>query len=200
MIQEDAWIENVEAALYLASSIICVWLAFTIRRKWWLAGLFLLAAVFLFFTFAEEISWGQRIFMIKTPRYFKRHNFQREISIHNLNSIQVYLHYLYVLAGGILSFGWLVKKRLARGKSVLTLLPDRQYMGYFLPTFLIYSYFLLSIWLSTLFQNSLFNMEGYLIWRDQEPAELLLVLGCFLWLLALNRVLAAGGQVDTAGG
>lgn len=63
-------------------------------------------------------------------------------------------------------------------------------MGYFLPTFLVYLYFVQSTWLAEIFQDPLFNMEGYLIWRDQEPAELLLVLGCFLWLLALNRIFA----------
>lgn len=104
MIQEDAWIENVEAVMYLLSALACVWLAYKSRQNRWLAGLFILAAVILLFVTVEEISWGQRIFMIKTPRYFKRHNFQREISVHNLMPIQWYLQYLYILVGGFLSF------------------------------------------------------------------------------------------------
>lgn len=44
----------------------------------------LVIAVFCFFAAGEEISWGQRIFHIKTPEYFAEHNAQDELNIHNL--------------------------------------------------------------------------------------------------------------------
>jgi len=40
--------------------------------------------VFLLLCFLEEISWGQRIFMVKTPVFFKAYNLQKETNIHNL--------------------------------------------------------------------------------------------------------------------
>ncbi len=42
-----------------------------------------LAAV-CFYAFMEEISWGQRIFDIESPDFFKRYNLQRETNVHNL--------------------------------------------------------------------------------------------------------------------
>ena len=37
-----------------------------------------------FFLFAmEEISWGQRVFLIESPELFLRHNAQQEINLHN---------------------------------------------------------------------------------------------------------------------
>ncbi|MBN1952330.1 MAG: hypothetical protein JW801_14110 [Bacteroidales bacterium] len=46
---------------------------------------YLLLALLFFFCFGEEISWGQRIFHVKTPDYISEVNAQQEINIHNLN-------------------------------------------------------------------------------------------------------------------
>jgi hypothetical protein len=48
------------------------------------SAVILAMAVFCFFSGGEEISWGQRIFHIKTPEYFAEHNTQDEMNIHNL--------------------------------------------------------------------------------------------------------------------
>jgi hypothetical protein len=50
----------------------------------------LLLGIFLFFCCMEEISWGQRIFHIKTPQYLLKTNDQREINIHNLHLFSSY--------------------------------------------------------------------------------------------------------------
>ncbi len=49
-------------------------------HRWFFAVL----ALALFYTVMEEISWGQRIFGIESPEFFKRHNLQREINLHNM--------------------------------------------------------------------------------------------------------------------
>ena len=37
-----------------------------------------------FFLFAmEEISWGQRVFLIESPELFLQHNYQKELNLHN---------------------------------------------------------------------------------------------------------------------
>ena len=43
-----------------------------------------LLALMLFFVAGEEISWGQRIFGVDTPEWFKVYNLQQETNIHNL--------------------------------------------------------------------------------------------------------------------
>jgi len=45
---------------------------------------FLLLAIVFFLGFGEEISWGQRIFNLKTPEVLKEINVQDEITIHNI--------------------------------------------------------------------------------------------------------------------
>jgi len=37
-----------------------------------------------FYVAMEEISWGQRILELQTPDFFRKHNIQKEINIHNL--------------------------------------------------------------------------------------------------------------------
>jgi hypothetical protein len=46
--------------------------------------LLLLLAIIFFVGFGEEISWGQRIFKIKTPEILTKINTQQEINIHNI--------------------------------------------------------------------------------------------------------------------
>lgn len=53
----------------------------------------------------EEISWGQRIFNLKTPETLTHINKQEEISIHNLSFIHTYLlHQSYMLVGFLGAF------------------------------------------------------------------------------------------------
>lgn len=48
-----------------------------------LFSLIIFGCVFLFGA-GEEISWGQRIFEIESPEFFKKHNSQMETNFHNL--------------------------------------------------------------------------------------------------------------------
>jgi hypothetical protein len=50
------------------------------KRNVW----FCLIAIFCFACFGEEISWGQRIFDLKTPALWSGLNLQKETNIHNL--------------------------------------------------------------------------------------------------------------------
>ncbi len=50
------------------------------RYRWF----FLILATSCFYVAMEEISWGQRLFNIETPEFFKEHNQQREMNLHNL--------------------------------------------------------------------------------------------------------------------
>ena len=50
------------------------------RYRWF----FTLLAIASFYTFMEEISWGQRLFNLATPEFFSEHSYQDEINLHNL--------------------------------------------------------------------------------------------------------------------
>jgi hypothetical protein len=50
------------------------------NRNWFA----LVFAVLLILLFAEEISWGQRIFGLGTPEIISQNSYQREINLHNL--------------------------------------------------------------------------------------------------------------------
>ncbi len=90
--EEDNIIENVGAASLLIASIICLFLfvrdtggndlyLFRTERNLFM----LLFAIIFFFGFAEEISWGQRIFGWETPAPVNAINTQGETNIHNMS-------------------------------------------------------------------------------------------------------------------
>lgn len=66
------------------------------------------------FAFLEEISYGQRLFGIKSPYYFERHNVHREINIHNLlpldSATEIASFAIFLVWGIILPFILLIKK------------------------------------------------------------------------------------------
>jgi len=85
-VKEDGIAEWLTVAGLLLGSLVCFSRFVKLFRKksaWFLLVTFLLG-LFLFFAAGEEISWGQRIFGIKTPEYFQEHNAQHETNLHNL--------------------------------------------------------------------------------------------------------------------
>ena len=64
----------------------------------------LLMGAVLIFGAGEEISWGQRIFGLKSPEYFMEHNSQQETNLHNLvlGSVRINLWIFSFLLSAIL--------------------------------------------------------------------------------------------------
>ena len=60
-----------------------LWLLKSQRSKLFLFMMALLA-LFFFFGAGEELSWGQRIFHVKSSEFFVEHNAQGEMNLHNL--------------------------------------------------------------------------------------------------------------------
>ncbi len=81
---EDNVIETLGALLYLLASILAAKAVLTSKydskRKFWIA----LLAILFFLCFAEEISWGQRLFGWQTPDWMRNANAQKETNLHNL--------------------------------------------------------------------------------------------------------------------
>ncbi|MDB5253243.1 MAG: hypothetical protein JWP27_2412 [Flaviaesturariibacter sp.] len=83
---EDGLVEWLTVFGLLLGSFTCFRRVVTLRRSRptiFLIFLILMGLV-LFFGAGEEVSWGQRLFGIQSPEYFKEHNAQGETNIHNL--------------------------------------------------------------------------------------------------------------------
>jgi len=91
--EEDGVFEYLTAILALVSSVML--LIWTVRRKKEVAlTLGLSLSIILFLFGMEELSWGQRIFLLETPQAFQKINMQGEINIHNISIFNRYLELL----------------------------------------------------------------------------------------------------------
>ncbi len=85
-VREDCFTEWLGVLALLSCAFLYFYRSFTIRfskgKKFLLCLLF--AGFIFIFGAGEEISWGQRIFNIKTPEFFMKHNAQQEMNLHNL--------------------------------------------------------------------------------------------------------------------
>lgn len=85
-VEEDGIVEWLTVVGLILGCLICVGRFTNLRklRRPWFLFVVLAMGLFLFFAAGEEISWGQRIFGIKSSEYFIEHNSQGETNIHNL--------------------------------------------------------------------------------------------------------------------
>jgi len=84
--REDGLLEMGTFAALIAGAGLFLVRAWSLRneRPKRFVSMLIIAAVVLVFGAGEEISWGQRIFGIETPEYFRAHNAQSETNFHNL--------------------------------------------------------------------------------------------------------------------
>jgi hypothetical protein len=152
-----------------------------LKNKLTLHGfLYGLLAIGLLFVCIEELSWGQRILKIASPSYFERHNIQQEITLHNLDVVQPRLVRIYILVGAYGAFAWIFASLFfPRLKE-----DDRHILNFVIPDWFISSYFFFTFFIYTLLEYiSRPYPGGFLLWRDQEPVELLLSLGFFSFVV-----------------
>ena len=83
---EDGVIEYGTVILLVASCVLTGtrWWRYHRQRSIRYTLISLIIVGFFFFVAGEEISWGQRIFALETTDYFKEHNDQEELNLHNL--------------------------------------------------------------------------------------------------------------------
>jgi hypothetical protein len=191
LIREDGPIEWLQAVLYFCASVLAFVAAvrFAGNRRSVHAALYFVFSIGLFFITMEEISWGQRILGFHPPVFFQKHNVQGEFTIHNLDFIQYhFLIPMYILVGFYGSFAWLVLRRLhpARRETFGWFVPDWFLVPCFLPLFAVYSYFRLGVY-AYWHRIAAFPIGGFVIWKDQEPAELLLALGFLFFTASILR-------------
>jgi len=178
LIQEDSEIEYTQAFFYFLSSMLSSYVSikFLKNKLAWHGLLYGMLAIGLLFISLEEISWGQRMFNIASPAYFESHNVQQEISLHNLDVLQSKLHKIYILLGAYGAFAWILASLFLSGLKA----NDSHIVNFVVPDWFISSYFFFTFLIYVLFDYISPPYEGgFLLWRDQEPVELLLSLGFF---------------------
>ncbi len=85
---EDGVVEYLSVFFWFIGILLTLYMILKMKiRKNFIVYLFLFIC---FISFGEEISWGQRIFNIKTPDFIAENNVQQELTLHNL----------YILCGG----------------------------------------------------------------------------------------------------
>jgi hypothetical protein len=84
--REDRLVEWLTVIGLLAGAYVCLNRAFRLgtSKGWMFLVTATLLGLLLILAAGEEISWGQRIFEIESPEYFKQHNTQQETNFHNL--------------------------------------------------------------------------------------------------------------------
>ncbi len=83
---EDGYIEWLTVLALVLGAAVCIKRAVTLwkeKNKRFLFFTIVLAGLYIFGA-GEEISWGQRVFNLTPPKFFKEHNIQSEMNIHNL--------------------------------------------------------------------------------------------------------------------
>ena len=139
---EDFYGEWAQVFLFAVVFILSLKLAFAGSR---FRIFFILLALAGFYTCMEEISWGQRIFDIQTPDFFKKHNLQSETNLHNFligpynTSIKSFIRYL--LSAGLICYGLVYPAALALRVRFAEWIYDK---GFFAPPLYLWPYFVLS--------------------------------------------------------
>lgn len=191
LVAEDGPVENLQFLLFLVSGV----LAFVTGMRLARAGLvvhrwlYWLLAIALVVVAMDEISWGQRLLGIETPGSLEEVNLQGELTIHNLRPLMIYLHVAYILVGAYGAFSWLPRKFLVRDPRSIWrfVIPDWYVSSWFGFLFLVYGLIELAQWVQpTLFGHHLV-IGQFITFRDQEPAELALAVGMFMFVLVNLR-------------
>ncbi len=191
---EDGPVEWGTSLVYFLASLVAlsIGIKFCKDKSTTYGILYLVLAVGLFLISMEEISWGQRIFNIETPEYFQQHNYQGELTVHNLLGRHL-LHLVYIIVSfyGAFAKRILPKSIKTKRKNLVNLfMPDSLLFFYFFPTFLFYLYLdyiskIFSIFLGpdTIFAH---GPGKFIMPKDQETVELILALG-FLCFVIINK-------------
>jgi len=108
-IDEDGFVEYGSALSWFFSAL-CVFV-FYIRNygfKIKFNNVYYLFIILIFIVFCgEEISWGQRVFHIETPKLLSEINVQNEITLHNIGHISIFSNLFFI---GNLFFFYFLKK------------------------------------------------------------------------------------------
>jgi hypothetical protein len=155
-------------------------------------GLYLIAILGLCFLVGEEISWGQRIFGWSTPEDLAQINRQGETTLHNIGEAHDMVGWVLLAIGFWGSvLPWLLRPGapLARMHETLSpFVPSVRFAPYFLP---------MLVW--RIYRNffPLPSKFTYAVVQLNEPLELIMAIGFWLFFLDRRRAYAASPATST---
>lgn len=143
LITEDHWAETGSffAWAFAFGCLARLWVKDKASRK---AGVFILG-MGTFLCAMEEISWGQRIFQIPVPNFFRQYNMQSEFNLHNFTEIwRYYYHAATLLLVWCIVPTWLIHSssvfRAWRDRWALPTVPLHLWPIFFLSIFFLYKW------------------------------------------------------------
>lgn len=191
LVREDGLVENLQFVLFLGAGVVAIMagrqlgMASLQLQRWlyWLLGIGLLVVAM------DEISWGQRLFGIATPERIEAVNLQNELTIHNLEPLMIYLHVAYLCVGIYGSFGWLFNAFWPpESRSIRRfVIADWYLASYFGFLLLVYGLIELAQWVQPNLLGHRLVIGEFIVFRDQEPAELMLALAMAIFVLVKYR-------------
>jgi hypothetical protein len=203
LVHEDSIVEYSTCLAYLGAGGFAASVAIGLRRR----GETLLAVLWagfgaaLLFSGFEEISWGQRLFGVRTPELLAS-NVQHEMNLHNLPWLQRCLHGAYIAVGLFGGLAWALVPRLRSGRLrelARWIVPPPALLAYFLPVAVFYLLFDFTPARWITHDHLRF---GFVSDYDQEPVELLLSVGFLLFAvygwIRLNGAASAPALPDRA--
>jgi hypothetical protein len=175
---EDSVLEWPQFVGFAAASILAFACAWRLRKadRPLLALAYLAFGLGCFFVAGEEIAWAQRILGYGTPERLEEINEQREVTVHNIDTVQQLTNVVYLIAGLYGSIGaWIVRWRWRHRPSELVdfLMPPLFLTGAF---FVMFGYKLLRF--------AFISESGFTVTRIGEWPELCLAFAfsAFAWL------------------
>ncbi len=185
---EDGFAETGQVIFYTIAFVLNLKL---LGRLWssgnrWLASLFVISCIGLFFMIGEELNWGQRLFGWETPESLKVINKQKETNLHNIYGVGATFKWVQLQVG---AYGTIAPLLL------LGISNARRY--YHIPSFMIPHYslipFFVPLFVWRIYRNFFEAPSAYYfaIAEFNEVMELILAIGVALFMLfqlrRLNR-------------
>lgn len=191
LVREDGLVENLQFLLFFGAGVVAILAGRRLGAAglklhcglYWLLGIGLLVVAM------DEISWGQRLFGIATPERVAAVNLQNELTVHNLEPLMIYLHVAYLCVGAYGSFAWLLNAIRPPAERSLRrfVIADWYLASYFAVLLLVYGLIELAQWVQPSLLGQRLVIGEFIVFRDQEPAELMLALAMAIFVLVNYR-------------
>ncbi len=195
LVKEDNLIEYLTAFAYFVAFAFLILMLKNIKKNKVVFSIFLGLAVMFLVVGLEEISYGQRIIgFINTD--IQSENYQGEINIHNLESIQKHRYLYYILISFLGAFSWWIIPKITKNELLIKCLPPKFLFSYFISVLVMY----IAVKSAPLQLRALIVIDdflipvtyGFFIRQDGEFFEMILALG--LMFFAINAWLTSSSK------
>lgn len=141
-LHEDGPIEWLQVFFLVVACVFALLIAqkLYLKKQLFLTGIYIIVALGLFFIAGEEFSWGQRLLDIATPEYLVEMNRQKEITVHNIRSVESTFLLFQIWLNIYAAFAFILTpfmRKISTGIRQLYI-PGYYYFFYFIPTPLYY--------------------------------------------------------------